>query len=144
MEIAKYHLGTVIAVVIIVMSLSRPFRLIHRLRGRLFSSGPFFCLFLPPDCFWQANRLIFHASPFDVGSSPLHRRASLAAILGVGLWVGWRWRSETPADAGDRLVGRRLIAQEPRQRGPALGGGVGPCYPVRDAALALPSNAVER
>ena len=143
MEIAKYHLGTVIAVVIIVMSLSA-FSSNPSIKGTPVFIGAIFLLILATRLLWQANRLIFHASPFDVGSSPLHRRASLAAILGVGLWVGWRWRSETPADAGDRLVGRRLIAQESRQRGPALGGGVGPCYPVRDAALALPSNAVER
>ena len=37
------------------------------------------------------------------------------------------------------------FGQEPRQTRPrADGGGVGPCYAVRDAALAIPSNAVER
>jgi hypothetical protein len=71
--------------------------------------------------------------------------AKALAVLEALLWVGGARRSQTPANAGERIVGWRLIAQEPRQTRPrADGGGVGPCYPVRDAALAIPSNAVER
>ena len=61
-EIAKYHPITVITVIDIVMS-PWPFRLIQRSRGRLFSSA-IFLLILANRLLWQANRLLFDASPF--------------------------------------------------------------------------------
>jgi hypothetical protein len=66
MEIAKYHLGTVIAVVIIVMSLSA-FSSNPSIKGTPVFIGAIFLLIL-------ATRLLLAGQPFDFSCQPVRCR----------------------------------------------------------------------